>query len=590
MKKIKYILFVALCFYFGVGFASAASISVKASSSSVVVGNTVKVTVTVNGTGTSAGSVGAWEYCVTYDSSKLTLTSPSSPCVNDGLVGLTSASTVFTFKAKASGSSTVSLSTVALYDYDTEKAMSVTKGSVKITARTQQEIEASYSDNAYLSSLKVDGYSLSPAFDKSEYSYTLEVENDVESITIKATKADSGASISGTGTKTLTEGMNTFKVVVTAEKGNKKTYTISVNRKELNPIEVVVDGENYTVVRKSDALEAPTYYSSSSVTIDDNEVPAFTSEITGYTLVGLKNEDGEIALFRYIDGMYAPYIQIGTDGFVFVPEETTQLIEGYSKTKVIPINEQDVTVYFLEDDSDFVLLYGMNVSTGERDWYKYDRKEGTFQRYESLAVSTKEDNDLYFLLTIVFASLSGLSILLLILLMVLNSKIRKKNTKLIAMIENNQLKNEKVDLTTEEVKEQEDTLENEVVEKEEVPLEEESSIEETIIQNIAKSNSENFEPELQDTKIDLQQDFESDNEVHDTEILEEIPVYEETPSVSEKLSKREIRRLEKEKQKKEQEEIRKMQEDFLKTQEQTVLEEEEKVEKVKKTRGRKRKK
>lgn len=576
MKKIRYILFLMLCSFFSLGFVSAASISMKTSSSSVVVGNTVKVTVTVNGTGTTAGAVGAWEYCVTYDSSKLTLTSPSSPCVNDGLVGLTSASTVFTFKAKASGSSTVSLSTVALYDYDTEKAMSVTKGSVKITARTQQEIEASYSDNAYLSSLKVEGYSILPAFDKNEYSYTLDVENDVDSITIKATKADSGASLSGTGTKELTEGMNTFKIVVTAEKGNKKTYTISVNRKELNPIEVVVDGKTYTVVRKSDALEAPTYYSSTSVEIDGNEVPAFTSEITGYTLVGLKDEEGNIALFCYMNGTYQLYKQIATDGFVFVPEEPTQTLDGYSETKVISISENDVTVYPLGNDSDFVLVYGMNVSTGERGWYKYDTKEGTFQRYDASAVSTADDNQLYFLLTIVFASLSGLCILLLILLMVLNSKIRKKNMKLIAMIERNQ---QKVETISENVPKEEE---------EESSLAKKSSAEETIIQNIAKSNSDNFEVTLQDTKMDIQEEIEED--VHDTEILEEVPVSDASVSASEKMSKRELRRLEKQKQKQEQEEMKKMQEDFLKTEEQPILFEEEKTEKTKKSKNKKRKK
>ena len=85
-------------------------------------------------------------------------------------------------------------------------------------------------------------------------------------------------------------------------------------------------------------------------------------------------------------------------------------------------------------------------------------------------------------------------------------------------------------------------------------------IEETIINNIAKANNDNFTDELEETKTDL------DESIHDTEILEEIKTREE--EVDKKaLSKREIRRLEKEKALKEARELKKMRDDFLKTEE-----------------------
>lgn len=546
MKKIKYLLFVVFIGIIGLNYCYAASLSVSANKKTVVVGSTV--TVTVNASGADG-----WEYCIDYDSSILSLSSStvgnngSLSCVRTGGITSGGSKVKFVFKARKSGSTTVGVKSASMLDY-TGKEINFSKGSVSITARTQAEIEASYSDNAYLSNLRVVDYEIAPEFKKDVYEYNLEVENNVEKITIRGTKADSSASISGTGEKELTEGMNSFKIVVTAEKGNKKTYTININRKELNPINVKVDDKDYTVVRKEDVLTAPTYYTSTTIKINDEDVPAFVSEITGYTLVGLKDEEGNISLYSYNEGDYKLYQQIDTEGFIFIPEEAKELIEGYENSETININDLEVKVYTGEKKSDFVLVYGMNARTGEKNWYQYDTKEGTFQRYVESENNDSKDYQLYFWLTVVFAVLSGITIVLVIVLMALNSKIRKKNNRLIKMLENNKDKEKEVSNNKEEEKEDNsDELSRE-------------DIEETIINNIVKANNDNFTDELEETKTDL------DESIHDTEILEEIKTREE--EVDKKaLSKREIRRLEKEKALKEARELKKMRDDFLKTEE-----------------------
>jgi len=547
MKKIKYLLFVVFIGIIGLNYCYAASLSVSANKKTVVVGSTV--TVTVNASGADG-----WEYCIDYDSSILSLSSStvgnngSLSCVRTGGITSGGSKVKFVFKARKSGSTTVGVKSASMLDY-TGKEINFSKGSVSITARTQAEIEASYSDNAYLSNLRVVDYEIAPEFKKDVYEYNLEVENNVEKITIRGTKADSSASISGTGEKELTEGMNSFKIVVTAEKGNKKTYTININRKELNPINVKVDDKDYTVVRKEDVLTAPTYYTSTTIKINDEDVPAFVSEITGYTLVGLKDEEGNISLYSYNEGDYKLYQQIDTEGFIFIPEEAKELIEGYENSETININDLEVKVYTGEKKSDFVLVYGMNARTGEKNWYQYDTKEGTFQRYVESENNDSKDYQLYFWLTVVFAVLSGITIVLVIVLMALNSKIRKKNNRLIKMLENNKDKEKEVSNNKEEEKEEDNS--------DELSRED---IEETIINNIAKANSDNFTDELEETKTDL------DESIHDTEILEEIKTREE--EVDKKaLSKREIRRLEKEKALKEARELKKMRDDFLKTEE-----------------------
>lgn len=77
-----------------------------------------------------------------------------------------------------------------------------------------------------LSSLSVSGANINFSENNTSYSATV----SLETIVISATAKDSRASVSGTGTKTLNYGNNTFNVTVTSEDGNKKTYTISVNR------------------------------------------------------------------------------------------------------------------------------------------------------------------------------------------------------------------------------------------------------------------------------------------------------------------------------------------------------------------------
>lgn len=62
--------------------------------------------------------------------------------------------------------------------------------------------------------------------------YSVTVENNVTEVQIKATKSDEKATVEVLGNKNLKEGANKVEVIVTAEDGTKKTYTVIVNRKK----------------------------------------------------------------------------------------------------------------------------------------------------------------------------------------------------------------------------------------------------------------------------------------------------------------------------------------------------------------------
>lgn len=124
------------------------------------------------------------------------------------------------FKMPSSGNMVVKLTNIAASD---DNYNSYDGSSVSATIRVKSNVNT-------LSSLSVSGYTLTPAFNPNTTSYAVNTDNS--SITINATKSDSRASVSGIGTKNINYGKNTFNIVVKAEDGNSKTYTIVVNRND----------------------------------------------------------------------------------------------------------------------------------------------------------------------------------------------------------------------------------------------------------------------------------------------------------------------------------------------------------------------
>ena len=88
------------------------------------------------------------------------------------------------------------------------------------------------SNDATLSNLGIKPNDFS-GFRKATTSYNVSVPKSTDKISIYATTTNSKATVSGTGSKTLKMGKNTFAVKVTAEdKKTTKTYTLNITREE----------------------------------------------------------------------------------------------------------------------------------------------------------------------------------------------------------------------------------------------------------------------------------------------------------------------------------------------------------------------
>ena len=398
--------------------AANASITVKTNGSAVV-GNTITATVTLS----SSTPMGSWQYLISYDNSKLKLISGETSVADytTSASGVKSKSYTLKFQALKSGSASINVGSYLVYALD-ESKMSVSVKSATITLRTQAEIEASYSKNAYLKNLAIEGYSITPAFNKETYEYTLEVPNDVERVNITGGVEDSTARVSGLGTVDLTEGANKFEIVVTAQKGNTLKYTINIERKELDPINVEIDGINYTIIRKNDALPSMTTFTIGTTSYEGTEIPALVNDT--YTLIGLKNPDGKVSVYIYENGKITKkYIELKSNLIYVNPID---LVESKSlsflKKTTIEINGLKVDAYKVEGSNNFV-IYGYNLETKEKGYYLFNSKDSTiFPMDENITESLNGlvNNYRY----VIFACL-GIIILLLILLIFK----RKKKTK-----------------------------------------------------------------------------------------------------------------------------------------------------------------
>ena len=94
----------------------------------------------------------------------------------------------------------------------------------------QKEIEnnAGKSSNNYLDNLRIEGYEISPKFDKQTIEYTVKGTIKESEINIIATPSDNKATIQGAG-KVKVQGNDQFRIDVIAESGTVRTYTIYLN-------------------------------------------------------------------------------------------------------------------------------------------------------------------------------------------------------------------------------------------------------------------------------------------------------------------------------------------------------------------------
>lgn len=405
MRKKILTLFSIFILFLTPNIVKAASANVQISApSSVYVGEKVTVSVTVS----SSASLGSWQYTIAYDDSILGDCSDSQTVVSwSDNAGKTSVTNTWSFTAKGSGSASFSIPSIVVYSFDDESKMSIggsTSTSINVVSPSRPSggnggsngggnsghTDYKYSDDNNLSSLVIEGFNID--FDSSITDYSVTVPNDTKKVKVGATANDGNASVSGIGDYDVKEGNNEISIVVTAENGDTKTYKVNVVVKELSPIEVKVNDKTYSVIRKSDKLpKVNATYKASTILIKGESVPCYHSEITDIYLVGLMNDKGKVELFNYDskNDKFNVYNEINVGGLYISLIENADAPIGY-KSGLVKIGDKEYNGYL--KDGSYSLLYGINLETGEKNFYSYDSSEGTLQKFVS---SSKVNSKFY---------------------------------------------------------------------------------------------------------------------------------------------------------------------------------------------------
>lgn len=418
-------------------------ISVSAGQGSVSVGKTVAFSITV-----PSGSE-AWTYSVSW-SGNLTLESgDTAPMGFEG----DSRTNQLVFRANSTGTGTVSISAgsycIAGVDYDASGSASVTIVAADKPddsepapaptpsggSSTGNNPGVSLSSNNALSSLTVSAGTLTPAFDPAITEYTLSLPSQSDRLTITANPSDSRATVQGDGDISLQDGETSLSVVVTAENGDTKTYTITVQVAQAPTLFLDYNGQRLGVVKDVSQVTPPAGFAPAEpITYSGDTLPIWTDVSGKRTLVYLMDEKTSAQgfyLFSQTTGVQSPYLPIlcGSVTYIYtdIPKELSS-VPGLTPATVKAFG-QTLNGWTYNDASlkDFCVLYLMD-DAGSYGYYTYDSREETLQRFSG-AVFTDSGETLAVPMLYVYIA-GGAALVLLILLIVFASVAGSRGRKL----------------------------------------------------------------------------------------------------------------------------------------------------------------
>lgn len=429
MKKVTKV-FVCVCLSLMLSVLSlytcwALDISAYAGQSNVSVGSTISVTFR------ASDDAMRWIYTISY-SDNLTLESGSTSVSGSDAYGDSRTHTLI-FRANEEGDAWVTAyKENGLVSTDFVEANASASVQFKVVSASSpsdgyhhddyDNVTPGKSGNNALSTLTVSAGTLTPAFDPAVTEYTLSLPQGTEKLTLTATPSDSNATVQGDGELTLQEGENTLPLVVTAENGDTKTYTVTAKVAQAPTLFLNFSGAKLGVVKDVEGVTPPTGFTAAEpVSQGGDTLPLWVDANGKHTLVYLVDEKGVAGFYLYsrTEGVLSPYLPLVCGGATYIytgiPSEKAA-VPGL-KAATVEAFSQTLSGWRYEDAalSDFVVLYLMD-DGGQYGYYTYDTKNATLQRFSG-AVFTDSGETLAVPMLYVYIA-GGTAALLLILMIV----------------------------------------------------------------------------------------------------------------------------------------------------------------------------
>ena len=210
----------------------AANATISVNASTVKIGDSITVSVAVPDGITATIDVSYPSNLVSFSNCSTTANNTGT-AVSMNLGSFSSRSATITFSAKAAGAATFAVTPITAGSEETAEEVALGGASVNVSIENQASVEQPVvlSDDNNLSALQISTGTLSPAFQPGTTNYKVSVNYDITKVSVSAVAAHQKAKITSvTGGNDLQVGDNTISIVVQAENGVAKTYTIVVTR------------------------------------------------------------------------------------------------------------------------------------------------------------------------------------------------------------------------------------------------------------------------------------------------------------------------------------------------------------------------
>lgn len=343
---------------------------------------------------------------VTFDSSKLQYvsSSPKGDTTNVGnnvfLVADDMAKEHFfriDFKTIAEGQTTIKASDCLVATNEEFKlnnaSATLTIGATQTNPTPSGELNST--KKAAITSLKVSGGTLSPAFSSEITEYTVVVPYTHTDGVISCDTLDPKATVNVEGDRELKVGLNKRTLVVRATDGTIRRYTVTFNRLDENgndttagtgnedKLKLFVGSKEYYVSEDNAAIQIPLGFSLTVAKYGDKDIAAYSDQ-TGKNIIAylVATDDSDEDFFILKDGNFYEFNYIESKGVTYIINDlSTAVPNGYYKSdystgnKILPCYKYNDSKY-----SDFV-IFSADTLDGNTGYYRYDTKEGTMQRY-----------------------------------------------------------------------------------------------------------------------------------------------------------------------------------------------------------------